>query len=164
MSERTICMACVEGNVPHLHNILHAVRKRMCGILAGFTATEKRQDGWSGAIKRAADYFLPWTSSETVNFLRPLARRAANTRRPFAVCIRWRKPCLLFLFLLWGWNVLFIVFYAVLLFIFGIAISPQSTRAYGFSACKVRNYFCNSQNSLVIISKIAFWGVESWGR
>lgn len=53
-------------------------------------------------------YFLPWTSSETVNFLRPFARRAANTRRPLAVSIRWRKPCLLFLLRLWGWNVLFI--------------------------------------------------------
>ncbi len=42
-------------------------------------------------------YFLPCTSSDTVNFLRPLARRAAKTRRPFAVSIRWRKPCLLFL-------------------------------------------------------------------
>ena len=55
-------------------------------------------------------HLLPWTSSETVSFLRPLARREASTRRPFAVCMRWRKPCLLFLFLLWGWNVLFIVF------------------------------------------------------
>lgn len=61
-------------------------------------------------------YFLPWTSSETVNFLRPFARRAANTRRPLAVCIRWRKPCLLFLLRLWGWNVLFIFCYAIFLF------------------------------------------------
>ena len=96
--------------------------------------------------------------------LRPFLRRAARTRRPLAVCIRRRKPCLLILFLLWGWNVLFIVFYAVLLFIFGITISPQSTRAYGFSACKVRNYFYNSQNSLVIISKIGLWeGVKGCG-
>ena len=63
-------------------------------------------------------YFLPCTSSETVNFLRPLARRAANTRRPLAVCMRWRKPCLLFLFLLWGWNVLFIF---IMLFYFYIS-------------------------------------------
>ena len=50
---------CVDKNVPYLHNILRAVRKGLSGTLAGFTATEKRQDGWSGAIKRAADYFLP---------------------------------------------------------------------------------------------------------
>ena len=42
-------------------------------------------------------YFLPCTSSDTVNFLWPCARRAAKTRRPLAVSIRWRKPCLLFL-------------------------------------------------------------------
>lgn len=59
-------------------------------------------------FKQRIVYFLPWTSSDTVNFLRPFARREANTRRPLAVCIRWRKPCLLFLLRLWGWNVLFI--------------------------------------------------------
>lgn len=32
-------------------------------------------------------------------FLRPLARRAANTLRPFLVAIRLRKPCLFLLFL-----------------------------------------------------------------
>lgn len=48
-------------------------------------------------------------SSETVSFLRPCARRDASTRRPLAVAILSRKPCLFFLFLLEGWNVLFIV-------------------------------------------------------
>ena len=38
--------------------------------------------------------YLPWCSSETVSFLRPFARREANTRRPFFVAIRSRKPCL----------------------------------------------------------------------
>ena len=60
--------------------------------------------------------FTPLYSSETVSFLRPLARRAANTLRPLAVAILSRKPCLFFLFLLdlfflfllEGWNVLFI--------------------------------------------------------
>lgn len=41
-------------------------------------------------------------SSETVNLARPLARREANTRRPFAVAIRARKPCLFFLLRLEG--------------------------------------------------------------
>ena len=56
-------------------------------------------------------FFLPLYSSETVNLARPFARRAANTRRPFFVAILSRKPCLFFLFLLEGWNVLFIVLY-----------------------------------------------------
>ena len=49
------------------------------------------------------DYFLvPQYSSDTVSFLRPLALREASTRRPFAVAILSRKPCLFFLFLLEG--------------------------------------------------------------
>jgi len=47
-------------------------------------------------------------SLETESFLRPLARRADNTFRPLAVDILSRKPCLFFLFLFDGWNVLFI--------------------------------------------------------
>lgn len=54
------------------------------------------------------DYF-PWCSLDTVRDLRPLRRRAARTRRPLAVCIRRRKPCLLILLRLCGWNVLFIL-------------------------------------------------------
>lgn len=54
-------------------------------------------------------------SSETVSLARPLARREANTLRPLAVAILERKPCLFFLFLLEGWNVLFIFFYIYLL-------------------------------------------------
>ena len=61
-------------------------------------------------------YFLGY-SSETVSFFLPFARRAANTLRPLAVAIRSRNPCLFFLFLFEGWNVLFIVvtFYYFLL-------------------------------------------------
>ena len=54
--------------------------------------------------------YFPLYSSETVNFLRPFARRDANTLRPFALAILSRNPCLFFLFLLEGWNVLFIVY------------------------------------------------------
>ena len=57
--------------------------------------------------------FTPLYSSEIVSFLRPLARRAANTRRPFAVAILSRNPCLFLLFLLEGWNVLFIFVYTI---------------------------------------------------
>ena len=55
-------------------------------------------------------------SSATVSFLRPLARRAAKTRRPFAVAILSKKPCLLRRLRWDGWNVRFIVlllFYAL---------------------------------------------------
>lgn len=64
----------------------------------------------------------PLYSSETVNLALPLARRDANTLRPLAVAILERKPCLFFLFLLEGWNVLFIFLYYLLLFayLFGL--------------------------------------------
>jgi len=45
-------------------------------------------------------YYLPWRSSDTVNFLRPFALREAKTRRPFFVAILSRKPCLFTLLLL----------------------------------------------------------------
>lgn len=57
----------------------------------------------------------PLYSSETVNLALPFARRAANTRRPLAVCILERNPCLFFLFLLDGWNVLFIFLYLIII-------------------------------------------------
>ena len=44
--------------------------------------------------------YLPWCSLDTVRDLRPFLRRAESTRRPLAVCMRRRKPCLLTLFLL----------------------------------------------------------------
>ena len=47
-------------------------------------------------------------SSETVSFFLPFFLRDASTRRPFAVAILSRKPCLFFLFLFEGWNVRFI--------------------------------------------------------
>lgn len=66
--------------------------------------------------KSLCGIYYPQYSSETVNLARPLARRAANTLRPLAVAILERKPCLFFLFLLDGWNVLFIFLYNLLLF------------------------------------------------
>ena len=65
---------------------------------------------------RSNYFFLPLYSADTVSFLRPFARRDANTRRPFFVAILSRKPCLFFLFLLEGWNVLFIVLYYFICF------------------------------------------------
>ncbi len=47
----------------------------------------------------------------TVSFLRPLARREANTRRPFADAIRSLNPCLFFLLRCDGWKVRFMLCY-----------------------------------------------------
>ena len=68
------------------------------------------------SVLLSAMFYLPWCSLETVSDLRPFLRRALSTRRPLAVCIRRRNPCLLILFLLWGWNVLFIFVYFVYLY------------------------------------------------
>ena len=46
-------------------------------------------------------------SSETVSLFLPLALLAASTFLPPTVLILSRKPCLFLLFLLEGWNVLF---------------------------------------------------------
>ena len=62
-----------------------------------------------GLIELYTDYFLPMLSSETVSLYLPLARRAASTRRPFAVDILSLNPCLFLRLLFEGWNVLFIV-------------------------------------------------------
>ena len=53
-------------------------------------------------------YALCLGSSETDTFLRPFWRRALSTLRPLAEAMRLLKPCLFFLFLFEGWNVLFI--------------------------------------------------------
>ncbi|KPL16839.1 MAG: hypothetical protein AMS26_03330 [Bacteroides sp. SM23_62] len=53
-------------------------------------------------------YTLCLGSSDTDIFFLPLALRADKILRPFAEVILVRNPCLFFLFLLEGWNVLFI--------------------------------------------------------
>jgi len=60
-------------------------------------------------LGRGEDYFLPFFSSETVNLCLPLALLLARTLLPLADSILALKPCLFFLFLCEGWNVLFIV-------------------------------------------------------
>ena len=97
-------------------------------------------------LKASVSYF-PWCSSDTVNFLRPLARRDASTRRPFFDCILWRKPCLFTRLLLCGWNVLFIVL-SYFLFVFIVSFSKSCSR-YGhnkptiqkISGCKITHSF-----------------------
>lgn len=62
------------------------------------------------AIEFDENYYLCVFSLLTVSFLRPLERRAANTRRPFAVAIRSLNPCLFFLLRCDGWKVLFMIY------------------------------------------------------
>ena len=71
--------------------------------------------GGSSLVKNKRPTFLGWSfisyhlsSDDTVSFLRPRRRRAANTRRPLGVDMRSRKPCLLRRLRSDGWNVLFI--------------------------------------------------------
>ena len=52
------------------------------------------------------------------HFGRHLARREANTRRPFLVAMRSRNPCLFTRRRLCGWNVLFIFLFYFLLLLF----------------------------------------------
>ena len=52
--------------------------------------------------------YLTLLSSETVSLALPLALLRASSLRPFLLAILDLKPCLLDLFLLEGWNVLFI--------------------------------------------------------
>jgi hypothetical protein len=65
----------------------------------------------SERLKLVFEYYLCVFSLLTVSFLRPFARREANTRRPFAVAIRSLNPCLFFLLRCDGWKVLFMIFY-----------------------------------------------------
>ena len=88
-------------------------------------------------------FFLPLYSSETVNLARPFARRAANTRRPFFVAILSRKPCLFFLFLLEGWNVLFIVL-CILYCLYSLF------RLFAFQLAKLLFFFILAKFSLSI--------------
>lgn len=58
--------------------------------------------------EQIANYYLLCSfSSETVSFFLPLLLRAESTLLPLAVDILSRKPCLLRLFRVEGWYVLF---------------------------------------------------------
>lgn len=56
------------------------------------------------------NYLRCFLSSETDNFLRPLALLLANTLLPPGEAILSLYPCLFFLFLTDGWKVLFIIY------------------------------------------------------
>lgn len=78
------------------------------------------------------DYLLA-IFDDTVRQARPLARRRASTLRPSAVAILSRKPCLLTLLRLEGWNVLFIAYFVFRYF------------ASVFSECKFKHLFLLTQ-------------------
>ena len=95
------------------------------------------------------------SSDDTVNFLRPRRRRAANTRRPLGVDMRSRKPCLLRRLRCDGWNVLFISRYFYIfpvtfweckgsIFVFNCKIFLI---IFSFCAC-VSPFFCASISRL----------------
>lgn len=52
--------------------------------------------------EKKQNYLLRFGSSETVNFFRPFARRAAKTFRPLADAILFLNPCLFRLFVFDG--------------------------------------------------------------
>ena len=66
--------------------------------------------GLSNNIVLFVFYYFKDFSLETVNFLRPFARRLASTLRPLALCIRLRKPWTDLRRRVCGWNVRFIFF------------------------------------------------------
>ncbi|KGN90479.1 hypothetical protein HQ45_03440 [Porphyromonas crevioricanis] len=85
------------------------------------TAKEESQKNNKPSLAvRSISYQRTVYSSDTESFARPLALLEANTRRPFAVAILERNPCLFLRFLFEGWNVLFIFFYQLCFYIFRI--------------------------------------------
>jgi hypothetical protein len=72
----------------------------------GFNKKAIRRDGLLHAFRSGKNY-LPFLSSETLNFFLPRARRRAMTALPLAVDIRCLNPCLLVRLRLLGWYVLF---------------------------------------------------------
>lgn len=62
--------------------------------------------GLAEALGHAEGFFWPY-EDDTVNRLRPFARRRFRTSRPFFVLIRTRNPCVRFRRLIFGWNVRF---------------------------------------------------------
>lgn len=92
--------ACALNQLKHEHRKLHACSG---DNKKASPENETRQ------YHEFAGYYRLWLPSlETDNFLRPRARRAANTRRPLGVDMRSRNPCLLRRLRLEGWKVRFI--------------------------------------------------------
>ena len=132
ISELLIYKICVQRYVKsetrQNKSALFCVSGRDDGLLSvangAAVATKKQKPQWVLllSVLLLAKIYLPWCSLETVSDLRPFLRRALRTRRPLAVCIRRRNPCLLILFLLRGWNVLFILVYFVYLYLLLVSL------------------------------------------
>ena len=94
-------------------------------------------------------FYYHLSSDDTVSFLRPRRRRAANTRRPLGVDMRSRKQCLLRRLRSDGWNVLFISRY---FYIFPSTIWECKGSIFEF-ICKI---FCKDfSTSLEMTAKVA---------
>ena len=106
----------------------HARMHRCCRVISSW----KIRNSAYFLIKISVAAYLLAIEQETERRRRPLARRRASTLRPSFVDILSRKPCLLTLFLLEGWKVLFI---AVWCFCFLIHNSE----------CKFNAFFWNKQ-------------------
>ncbi len=63
----------------------------------------------TGSSRRPSPGNYQRSSSDTESFLRAWRRRALRTRRPLALAMRARKPCLFTRLRREGWNVLFII-------------------------------------------------------
>lgn len=84
--------------------------------------------GWPAARQVTVRDYLLAMRSDTVRYLRPLARRRASTLRPSGVDMRSRKPCLLTRLRLEGWNVLFIALIIIdLLYADGCVCAGEGT-------------------------------------
>ena len=94
-------------------------------------------------------FFYHLSSDDTVSFLRPRRRRAANTRRPLGVDMRSRKPCLLRRLRSDGWNVLFISRY---FYIFPSTIWECKGSIFEF-ICKI--FYKDFSTSLEMTVKLA---------
>ena len=70
---------------------------------------EDRGEGTKKSNPGGLLVFYQRSSSETESFLRAWRRRALRTRRPLALAILARKPCLFTRLRREGWNVLFIL-------------------------------------------------------
>ena len=89
-----------------------------------------------------------------MSFFLPFALRAANTRRPFAVDILSRKPCLCLRLVFEGWYVLFILLqFLPLLFLDG------KNTLFFFSTSHYGKIFLHS--SIVLITRLFYPNPES---
>ncbi len=91
------------------------------------------------------NYFFNVFSSDTVNLCLPFALLALKTLLPLAVAILSLKPCLFFLFLREGWNVLFMIEY---LYLFAPLTVPIE---FGLKKdCKDMHHFLKYKSAIYI--------------